>query len=213
MKYQKTFCSQCGSAFGAGDAGFSSCAEHMNASLAQPDHGFDRTASHMAGEYVDTNWDTSDMAHRAGGLSVEQENEACGYAKRLAQAIWEKYYKEESPDWKPKNDVLGLLTQIDNMTCDLEKSQPEQEPVCTKIEGNQFETFKVRYEDEVKLKDLPVGTKLYTASPSKPWVSLSDEAAIKIVRQLGWGQSDFDVAEILEVVKAIEAKLKEKNNG
>jgi hypothetical protein len=28
MKYQKTFCSQCGNAFGAGDAGFSSCAEH-----------------------------------------------------------------------------------------------------------------------------------------------------------------------------------------
>jgi hypothetical protein len=40
-------------------------------------HGFDRTASHMAGEYVDTAeqefWDTSDLAHRAGGLTVEQE--------------------------------------------------------------------------------------------------------------------------------------------
>lgn len=47
-------------------------------------------------------------------------------------------------------------------------AQPEQEPVCTKVEGNQFETFKVRYEDAVKLKDLPVGTKLYTAPPSKP---------------------------------------------
>ncbi len=47
-------------------------------------------------------WDTSDMAHRTGGLSMEQENEACGYAKRLAQAIWEKCYKEESPDWNQK---------------------------------------------------------------------------------------------------------------
>jgi hypothetical protein len=57
--------------------------------LAQ-DHSFDRTASHMAGEYVDTNWDTSDMAHRTGGLSMEQEPvnehdkvdlrcECCGY--------------------------------------------------------------------------------------------------------------------------------------
>ena len=43
----------------------------LNATLAQ-DHGFDRTASHMAGEYVDTNWDTSDMAHRTGGLSVDE---------------------------------------------------------------------------------------------------------------------------------------------
>jgi len=29
MKYQKTFCSQCGGEFGAGDAGFSSCVDHM----------------------------------------------------------------------------------------------------------------------------------------------------------------------------------------
>ena len=29
MKYQKTYCSQCGNEFGSGDAGFSSCAEHM----------------------------------------------------------------------------------------------------------------------------------------------------------------------------------------
>jgi hypothetical protein len=28
MKYQKTYRSQCGGAFGAGDEGFSSCAEH-----------------------------------------------------------------------------------------------------------------------------------------------------------------------------------------
>lgn len=56
-------------------------------------------------------------------------------------------------------------------------------------------------------------TPVYTATASKPWVSLSDEAAIKIVRKLGWGQSDFDVAEILEVVKAIDAALRSKNNG
>ena len=45
--------------------------EALRQALAQPDHWFDRTASHMAGEYVDTSWDTSDMAHRTGGLSVD----------------------------------------------------------------------------------------------------------------------------------------------
>lgn len=84
-------------------------------------------------------------------------------------------------------------------------AQPEQKPVCTKIEGNQFETFKVRYEDAVKLKDLPVGTKLYAALPSKPWVDLSDEEKTNIAstknKSRHW------------LVWATEAALRSKNNG
>jgi hypothetical protein len=59
----------------------------------------------------------------------EQESEAYRYAKRLAEFIWAKHYKEESPDWTPLPDVLGVLTQIDNMTCGLELAKTEQEPV------------------------------------------------------------------------------------
>jgi hypothetical protein len=59
----------------------------------------------------------------------EQEPEAYGYAKRLAEFIWAKHYKNESPNWTPLPDVLGVLTQIDNMTCGLEKTKTEQEPV------------------------------------------------------------------------------------
>ena len=57
---------------------------------------------------------------------AKPEQEAYGYAKRLAEFIWEKHYKKESPDWTPLPDVLGVLTQIDNMTCGLEKAKPEQ---------------------------------------------------------------------------------------
>jgi hypothetical protein len=44
---------------------------------------------------------------------------ALGYATTLACALWEKHYKAEAPDWKPQPDLLGLLTQIDNMTAGL----------------------------------------------------------------------------------------------
>jgi hypothetical protein len=39
------------------------------------------------------------------------------YAERLAVALWEKHYKATAPEWKPlTGDLIGLLTQIDNMT-------------------------------------------------------------------------------------------------
>jgi hypothetical protein len=47
---------------------------------------------------------------------------ALGYAQRLAEAIWSKYYKADAPHWKPLDDVLGVLTQIDNMTSGLSRS-------------------------------------------------------------------------------------------
>jgi len=43
-------------------------------------------------------------------------DDALGYAQRLATALWEKYGKERAPNWKPLDTVLGVLTQIDNMT-------------------------------------------------------------------------------------------------
>jgi hypothetical protein len=46
--------------------------------------------------------------------------EAAGYAERLALALWEKHYRHSTPNWKPlSNDLVGLLTQIDNMTAAL----------------------------------------------------------------------------------------------
>lgn len=42
-----------------------------------------------------------------------------GYATHLACALWEKHWKADAPDWKPLPDLLGVLTQIDNMTAGL----------------------------------------------------------------------------------------------
>lgn len=38
-----------------------------------------------------------------------------GYAKRLAEGIWKRCYRDSAPQWKPPDDLLGVLTQIDNM--------------------------------------------------------------------------------------------------
>jgi len=46
---------------------------------------------------------------------------------------------------------------------------------------------------------------------SKPWVSLTDDEIVKIVRETGWGQSHLDWTEIIEFTRFTEAKLKEKN--
>lgn len=57
--------------------------------------------------------------------------DAYGYASRLAVAIWEQHYKDVAPQWKPLDDLMGVLTQIDNMTSGLTRlAQPEQEPVA-----------------------------------------------------------------------------------
>jgi hypothetical protein len=51
--------------------------------------------------------------------AAQQEPDAYGYAKRLAEAIWQKHYKATAPQWKPLDDLMGVLTQIDNMTAGL----------------------------------------------------------------------------------------------
>ncbi len=67
-------------------------------------------------------------------------------------------------------------------------AQPEQDqPVATKLETPQFQSFRVSFEDAKKLEALPVGTKIYTsplyAAPPKR-EPLSDETIAKL-----WGES------------------------
>jgi hypothetical protein len=43
------------------------------------------------------------------------------YATRLAWSLWEKHWKTVAPDWKPLPDLMGVLTQIDNMVANLRR--------------------------------------------------------------------------------------------
>ena len=51
-------------------------------------------------------------------------------AKELAINIWKKYYKRTVPDWEPCEDLMGVLTQIDNMTCGLIHRSSSPCPIC-----------------------------------------------------------------------------------
>lgn len=79
-------------------------------------------------------------------------------------------------------------------------AQPEQEPVAAVelIEIGSEQVIAVAWYDSNAFK---VGTKLYTAPPSKPWVSLTDEEIME-----PW---PFETR--IELVRWIEAKLREKN--
>jgi len=55
--------------------------------------------------------------------------------------------------------------------------------------------------EEADINGLPIGTNLYTTPPQRTWVSLTDED------ELDWEEG----GNLKDLVKAIEAKLKEKN--
>jgi hypothetical protein len=83
----------------------------------------------VAGELYACKPDIFAATYESVALAAEQpQPEALGYATRLATSLWEKHYKAVSPHWRPLNDTLGVLTQIDNMTCRLVPPPPAAEP-------------------------------------------------------------------------------------
>jgi hypothetical protein len=80
----------------------------------------------------------------------------------------------------------------------------QQEPVAWISEGGDVSRSK-RYMDEMGFKCNP----LYTAPPKREWVGLTDEERNNLWRNIiGWGDPSHDDEDLM---KAIEAKLKEKN--
>ena len=59
------------------------------------------------------------------------------YATRLAKGMWERDWQKESPHWQPFDDLLGVLTQIDNMLAGMEKKKrhnaADQRPAAKKL--------------------------------------------------------------------------------
>lgn len=53
-------------------------------------------------------------------------NEELRYAHQLATALWDKHYRDDAPHWQPLPDLIGVLTQIDNMTTGLARAPQGQ---------------------------------------------------------------------------------------
>ena len=78
--------------------------------------------------WMDSDHTVQHAAYHAlrAALAQRAEPDAYGYASRLAVAIWEKHYKDIAPNWKPLDDLMGVLTQIDNMTSGLTRMAQQQ---------------------------------------------------------------------------------------
>ena len=102
-------------------------------------------------------------------------------------------------------DVAPALTAIKEAL-----AQPAQEPVLVVekepdyMSRGHFYTGTKPHIDPTKIWSLPIGTKLYTHPPQRPWVGLTNEerSGIEDYCEMIIGKAAFD---------AIEAKLKEKN--
>ena len=77
----------------------------------------------LIGRHADNHDEAREMMHawlRANQGISERNLQTFNYAKTLAIAIQEKHFPEAT-QWKPLDDTLGLLTQIDNMVSRLVK--------------------------------------------------------------------------------------------
>jgi hypothetical protein len=101
----------------------------------------------------------------------------------------------------PKNAGKNL----DAITAIKEALAQEQEPVATLAVRWHDPVGKVAYVLEV---NLPVGIhKLYTSTPQRTWVGLTDKEIDLCFEDHGWSPSE----DYYPVIKAIETKFKELN--
>jgi hypothetical protein len=101
-------------------------------------------------------------------------------ADSLAMSLWQKWYKNDSPDFELCDSVAGVITQISNMTSGLVREQDPQPVTTTPIAS-----VKGWFHGECIIQPLdpaavlPAGMALYAApQPVVPdeWVKLLDEA-------------------------------------
>jgi hypothetical protein len=56
-------------------------------------------------------------------------------ALSLAMALWRRHYQKEAPHWKPQPDVVGLISQIDNMAAGLSNRLDDMKATVQPNEG------------------------------------------------------------------------------
>jgi hypothetical protein len=142
-------------------------------------------------------------------LYIHPQPDAYGYAKRLSEAIWKKHYQSTAPQWEPFDDLMGVLTQIDNMTSGL--ITPPAAPVIDKSTAIRIATALgwtppnvATPLDETSSLAAPTPEERKRQSARSAWVGLTDEEISACdPSEECWG--------LHEAVRRAETKLKEKN--
>lgn len=77
---------------------------------------------------------------------------AIAYAQRLARGMWRDHYASESPDWEPYDDLMGALSQIDNMLAGLARKPAVQIAAPGDVEAH-IESLRRMLADEYSFDD------------------------------------------------------------
>ena len=87
----------------------------------------DGTASHWDGEaeanleFIAEAWNSHDTLLSDNKRLTDEIEQARAYATRLAVSVGARCFPEV-PEWRPLPDLLGVLTQLDNMTCGMARA-------------------------------------------------------------------------------------------
>ena len=107
------------------------------------------------------------------------------------------------------NDLEGYRPDIDKAMLALHQAlaQPEQEPVAWIGEGGKLLSY--------KNVPMPENIPVYAAPSRKPWVGLTDDEIKEVLglNETPWSLSGVALQHVMDDVRALEAKLKEKNGG
>lgn len=69
------------------------------------------------------------------------------YATQLLVSLMEKHYPDRSPDWQPLPDLMGVLTQIDNLSTGLVRTTPPApQPAPSPGNGEVLEALRAKIE-------------------------------------------------------------------
>jgi hypothetical protein len=199
----------------------------------EPNHGFDRTASHMVGEYVDTAeqepvaW-TETYDQVCSLLRLAHDTLACASLPLRKETV-----NEFNPDWDMVAPLVERVNELEaelheykkqqNVNTSKERVQKsdksihemqrlgqvlEQEPVAWLVSDAQGRYATIRdpapYGEEVY-------EPLYAAPPRKEWISLDETELIGMTCECV-DDGTFDMKCAIDFANAIEAKLKEKNH-
>jgi len=122
---------------------------------------------------------------------------------------WEAYRESEfaskiTEDWAFGNSFANCRM------IDLQQNtppQPAQEPVAWVCEGfASDEKHAIDYWQE-DVDDIPIGTLLYTTPPKREWVGLTPEDILVL-----FDEHNLYGSKLVEFTRAVETKIKEKNN-
>ena len=80
----------------------------------------------LAPELAEVFMDRASLRAEVERLKAEN-TQANEWISRLAKLLWKKYYAEKAPEWGPFTDLVGVISQLDNMIAGMNETMSSLE--------------------------------------------------------------------------------------